>query len=191
MYDSSSDIRNLYQELIIDHGTHPRNFCTMDHPDCAGEGYNPLCGDHVSLCVKLNPTIKAATTQLTHQNHDDMGTTITQVTFQGKGCAISMASASLLTETVLGKTVNQAIEFSKAFQELLTLENELESVALNEIHLGKLEALAGVKAFPARVKCATLAWHAFLSALHSLSMNDSDRIKREPHEQEEIIHANF
>lgn len=170
MYDSSSDIRNLYQELIIDHGTHPRNFCKMEHADCAGEGYNPLCGDHVSLFVKLS---------ITNKDDSDVDGVITQVTFQGKGCAISMASASLLTETVLGKTVHQAIEFSKAFQGFLTIENDLESPELNEIHLGKLEALAGVKAFPARVKCATLAWHAFLSALRSLSV------------QEETIHANI
>jgi nitrogen fixation NifU-like protein len=175
MYDSLSDIRNLYQELIIDHGTHPRNFCEMTHPDCAGEGYNPLCGDQVSLFVKL-----------TANEYE----TINQVTFQGKGCAISMASASLLTETVLGKTVHQAIEFSKAFQELLTLEKELESPAINEIHLGKLEALAGVKAFPARVKCATLAWHAFLSALHSLSASDNHKKTGET-KQEAITHANI
>lgn len=157
---SSADIRSLYQELIIDHGTQPRNCCSMSCADCKGEGYNPLCGDQISLFIKFK--FDEANPSFEKSEENQMSAIIGQVTFQGKGCAISTASASLLTEAVLDKTIHQAIEFSKAFLDSVTIKSDE-----NAPNLGKLTALAGVIDFPARIKCATLAWHALLSALKS------------------------
>lgn len=140
------DLNELYQELIIDHGTQPRNFRVMPAATCAKEGYNPLCGDKVclQLCVENN--------------------SIQDVCFQGQGCAISMASASLMTELLIGKTLNEATALVKQLQQHLTDHSSTTS-AVDNLNLGKLTALTGVRAFPARVKCATLAWHTLQAAI--------------------------
>lgn len=140
------DIRTLYQELIIDHGTEPRNFNKLENASHSAEGYNPLCGDKIHLFLKIeNEKIVAAS-------------------FQGSGCAISTASASLMTESLIGKTLNEVRTLFSALQLLITKEEPSDSALID---LGKLAALSGVKAFPSRVKCATLAWHTMLSAMGS------------------------
>jgi len=137
-------IQDLYQDLIIDHGTQPRNCRLMPHATCSAEGYNPLCGDTVHLYLNIdNGCIKEAS-------------------FQGAGCAISTASASLMTEQLIGKTVAEIQTVFEQFQNMMTCEDPL-LVKLED--LGKLSALSGVKAFPMRVKCATLPWHALQAAL--------------------------
>lgn len=135
------DLDNLYQELIIDHGTEPRNHHVLANATCDAEGYNPLCGDKVHVYLNLDNGI------------------IKDLSFISKGCAISTASGSIMTEALKGKTVEQATALFKQFQHLLTSEDEQST------SLGKLEALVGVKKFPSRVKCATLAWHTLHKAL--------------------------
>jgi len=146
------DIRELYQELILDHGTQPRNFCALENASHFAEGYNPLCGDKIQLFLQIK------------NEH------ITSVSFQGSGCAISTASASLMTEALLGKTRQEASLLFEALQALMTQDN-LATVSLAE--LGKLAALSGVHTFPARVKCATLPWHTLISALKGEKNNVS------------------
>lgn len=139
------DIRELYQELIIDHGTQPRNCCKLADANGQAEGFNPLCGDKVCVYLKIeNQCIQKAS-------------------FEGKGCAISMASASLMTETLQGKSIEEANTLFKNFQALLMHHSEEQHLSC--LNLGKLMALAGVKAYPARVKCATLAWHTLQAAI--------------------------
>lgn len=134
-------IQDLYQELIIDHGTQPRNCRLLPKVTCSAEGYNPLCGDTIHLYLNIeNGYVKEAS-------------------FQGAGCAISTASASLMTETLIGKSVPDVERIFEQFQDMMTTENPLPT------ELKKLVALSGVKAFPMRVKCATLAWHALNAAL--------------------------
>lgn len=137
-----SDLRELYQEVIIDHNRNPRNFHKMPDADRYAEGYNPLCGDQLNLFLKIKDNI------------------IQAASFEGSGCAISTASASLMTEALTGKTVEQAEELFGTIHSLLTKDE-----AIDEDKLGKLVVLAGVKEFPARVKCATLAWHTLHNAL--------------------------
>lgn len=137
-----SELRELYQEVIIDHNRNPRNFYRMADATQHAEGYNPLCGDQLQLFLKIA---------------DDV---IQEVSFEGSGCAISTASASLMTETLKGKTIQQAQALFKDIHHLLTQD---ATIAHNQ--LGKLVVLAGVKEFPARVKCATLAWHTLQNAL--------------------------
>lgn len=134
-------LNDLYQELIIDHGTSPRNFSIMVNPSNQEKGFNPLCGDKVIvfLDIKNNIIIKA--------------------TFQGQGCAISTASASIMTELLIGKTKEKAIQLANDFVENLTKEQ-----AHNDLP-PKLLALTSVKNYPSRVKCATLAWHTLTAAL--------------------------
>lgn len=134
-------LNDLYQELIIDHGTAPRNFSIMINASNQEEGFNPLCGDKVMvfLDIKNNTIIKA--------------------TFQGQGCAISTASASIMTELLIGKTKEKAIQLANDFVENLTKEQ-----APNDLP-AKLLALTSVKNYPSRVKCATLAWHTLTAAL--------------------------
>lgn len=138
------DIQNLYQELIIDHGTNPRNFSTLENANYSAEGYNPICGDKIQLFLKIE------------------NDRITEVCFQGSGCAISTASASLMTEILTGKTKEEASLLFESLQGLMT-HQKLSCDKLTE--LGKMVALSGVQAFPMRVKCATLPWHTMLSAL--------------------------
>ncbi len=137
------DLKDLYQEIIVDHNRAPRNFREIENADITAEGYNPLCGDKLTVYIKLNNDV------------------ISDVSFQGEGCAISVASASLMTDQLMGKTEAEAEKIFETFHELVTdrdSEIDLEKV-------GKLGALAGVREFPARVKCATLCWHTLNSAL--------------------------
>lgn len=139
-----SDLRALYQDVILDHSRRPRNFHALEGADRHAEGYNPLCGDRFTIYVKLT---------------DDR---ISDIAFQGAGCAISTASASILTETLKGKTLAEAEALFKAFHDLVTGK---EPAAGSASSLGKLAAFSGVWEFPVRVKCATLAWHTLKSAL--------------------------
>lgn len=135
------DLRDLYQEVIIDHNRSPRNFHEMQQATNLAQGYNPLCGDKLNLFLKVNEN------------------TITEVSFTGVGCAISTASASLMTEVLIGKTLQEAHDTFEKFHTMLTTEED------PPFDLGKLAIFAGVKAYPARVKCATLAWHTLQAAL--------------------------
>lgn len=142
-----SDLRELYRELILDHAKRPRHFGKLDPVTHSAEGLNPLCGDKLRMYVNVG----------------DDGV-IRDATFEGSGCAISVASASLLTDSVAGMTLDEANNYFRAVVDLLT-EGSAESDAPARVELGKLRALAGVREFPARVKCATLAWHALHAAL--------------------------
>jgi nitrogen fixation NifU-like protein len=137
-----SDLTDLYQEVILDHNRRPRNFRTIDEATRKQEGYNPLCGDRLTLYVKLE------------------GDVIRDVAFQGIGCAISKASASLMTDALKGKTVEEARAMFEQFHDMVTSPPETPAP-----DLGKLSVLAGVREFPTRVKCASLAWHTLKAAV--------------------------
>ena len=137
------DLKDLYQEIIVDHNRQPRNFGPMEDADRSLEGFNPLCGDRLTLYLKLD------------------GDRIRDIHFDGTGCAISVASASLMTEALKGKTLADAEALFQDFHELLTVDNPDPDLD----KLGKLAALAGVRDYPTRVKCATLCWHTLHSAL--------------------------
>ncbi len=137
-----SGMRDLYQEIIVDHSKKPRNFRFLPGNNGHADGFNPLCGDKVSIFVRME------------NDH------VADISFQGSGCAISTASASLLTETLKGKTREQAEALFERFHELLTGEVKTASP-----ELGKLAVFSGVAQYPARVKCATLAWHTLQAAL--------------------------
>jgi nitrogen fixation NifU-like protein len=141
------DLRELYQDIILDHGQHPRNKRAIESPSHFAHGNNPLCGDKVTIYVKLD------------------GERIDDVSFEGRGCAISTAAASLMTEILKGKTVADADALFRAFQAKVTGGVEPAMAASLEDDYERLEPLAGVKAFPIRVKCATLPWRAFEAAL--------------------------
>jgi nitrogen fixation NifU-like protein len=138
------DLKDLYRDVIVDHNRNPRNFREMPDASARAEGFNPLCGDRLTLYVRLD------------------GERIGDVSFQGSGCAISVASASLLTESVKGRTVAEAEQLFARMHELLTRQDATADPAV----LGKLAALSGVREFPARVKCASLCWHTLDAALH-------------------------
>jgi nitrogen fixation NifU-like protein len=133
-------LADLYQEVILDHSKKPRNFHHMADATRNVEGYNPLCGDKLKLFVKMD------------------GDKVEDISFVGAGCAISTASASLMTELVKGKSREEAVAMMERFHDLLTTEKP-------QGNLGKLAVFSGVREFPARVKCATLAWHTLKSAL--------------------------
>ena len=137
-------IRDLYQEVVFDHNRNPRNFRVMADANRTIEGFNPLCGDRITLYVKVSHGL------------------IEDVSFQGAGCAISTASASLMTEIVKGQTEAEAEKLFETFHRMTTGKNG-DDINLEEI--GKLAVLSGVRAYPARVKCATLAWHSLQAAL--------------------------
>lgn len=137
----------LYQELILEHNRRPRNYRAMEGADRVVESHNPLCGDTLTLWVKL----------------DDER--VVEATFQGSGCAISRASASLMTEAVKGKTRSEAEELFTTFHDLVTGKLNVEGDGAAKQRLGSLRALGGVSRFPIRVKCASMAWHALRSAL--------------------------
>lgn len=139
-----SALRELYQEVILDHNKSPRNFGRMEHPDRKIEGYNPLCGDHYTVFLKLKDG------------------RIEDISFEGAGCAISKASASVMSATVKGKTKEEAEALFEKFHELVT---GVADPVVDLESLGKLAAFSGVSEFPARVKCATLAWHTLHAAL--------------------------
>lgn len=139
-----ADLRELYQEVILDHNKHPRNFRKVEDANRTAKGYNPLCGDEYTLFLKIE---------------DDM---IKDIGFQGTGCAISKASASVMTFVVKGKSITEAEMLFDDFHKLLTGDaNVLENID----QLDRLAAFAGVSEFPTRVKCATLAWHTLRAAL--------------------------
>ena len=143
----NGDLRELYQELILDHGRNPRNQRTPDNANRSCHGHNPLCGDDI--------TVSAA---LVEDRIADIG-------FEGQGCAISQAAASTMTEAVKGLTVAEAHALFTRFHELVTGKVSLSGEAVDAEALGKLVAFAGVSEFPMRVKCATLAWHTLEGAL--------------------------
>jgi nitrogen fixation NifU-like protein len=144
----SDDLRELYQEVILDHGKHPRNFRHPADANCQARGYNPLCGDQLTVYLKLG----------------DDGV-IGDAAFEGRGCAISTASASLMTELLRGKTEAQAKALFDAFHHLCTKGDEVSLPAELEEEADKLRVLSGVRQFPMRVKCATLAWHTLNAAM--------------------------
>lgn len=152
---STDELRELYRELILDHAKNPRHFGKLDGATHCAEGVNPLCGDKLKLYFSVDPASRIA----------DAG-------FEGSGCAISVASASLLTDTVIGLDTDRALKYFATMVERLARANSQRKEnpdLLDEIDLGKLRALEGVKEFPSRVKCATLAWHALNSALQGKS----------------------
>ena len=146
------DIKDLYQEIIVDHNRNPRNFGIINDADKVIEGFNPLCGDKLKLYLKTE------------------GQNIADISFDGSGCAISVASASLMTDAMKGKSINDAELLFNSFHNLITNQN-----GADEKSLGKLAVLAGVKDFPARVKCATLCWHT----LHSAITGDKETVSTE------------
>ncbi len=146
-------IRILYQEIILDHGRNPRNFRQIDHASCENEGFNPLCGDQVTLYIKEN----------------DRGI-LEDISFKGAGCAISLASASLLCESLKGKSRAHALELFDIFHSMLVNESIDDNFfKLNEEKLGKLKVMAGVREFPMRIKCANMAWHGLKQCLSDIN----------------------
>lgn len=139
-----SELRDLYQEVILDHGKRPRNFEAMPEHDRMANGHNPLCGDKLTVFVKLD------------------GDRVKKVSFCGTGCAISTASASMMTDAMVGMTLSEVESLFTAFHEMLTVQSDDESL---DPTLKKLVVFAGVREFPVRVKCATLAWHTIRAAL--------------------------
>ena len=137
-----ADLNDLYQEVILDHNKRPRNFRVIEGPSHHAEGFNPLCGDQLSLTLRVD------------------GDTISDVAFQGSGCAISKASASLMTDAIKGKSVDEAQSLFQRFHSMVTTPP-----AQPVENMGKLSVLAGVREFPVRVKCASLAWHTLKAAL--------------------------
>jgi nitrogen fixation protein NifU and related proteins len=137
-----SELTDLYQEVILDHNRRPHNFRVIDTPTAQQEGFNPLCGDRLTLYLTLD------------------GDVIKDVAFQGTGCAISKASASLMTDAIKGKTVTEARELFEQFHSMITSDTDTEAA-----DLGKLSVLAGVREFPTRIKCASLAWHTMKAAV--------------------------
>ena len=135
------DLRELYQETILDHNRNPRNHREILNPTCQARGFNPLCGDKLTVYVNID------------------NNTIKDLSFLGCGCAISQASSSLMTETLIGKTVTEAHEIFERFHHMLTQDDAVPAT------MDKLSVLSGVRVFPARVKCATLAWHTVEAAL--------------------------
>ena len=137
-----SDLRDLYQEVILDHNRRPRNFYAIPDASQTAEGYNPLCGDRLTLYMKVS------------------GDVITDLSFEGAGCAISKASASMMTDAVKGHTIAEANALFDRFHRMVTTPPEQ---AVED--MGKLSSLAGVREFPVRVKCASLAWHTLKAAM--------------------------
>jgi nitrogen fixation NifU-like protein len=141
-----SELRELYQEVILDHNRRPRNFHALPDANRRAEGFNPLCGDRLTLFLKVEDEV------------------IRDAAFQGSGCAISKASASLLTDAVKGRTVSEAAALFERFHRMVTsAPDSVEDFS----DLGKLAVLAGVREFPVRVKCASLAWHTLKAALEA------------------------
>jgi nitrogen fixation NifU-like protein len=138
------DIREIYQELLLDHNKNPRNFYRMEDADMSLLGHNPLCGDRYTIYLKMRDGI------------------VSEVSFEGEGCAISKASASLMTEVVKGKTKEEALALFEQFHQLVTGELNLDETLIT---LGKLAAFSGIRELPMRVKCAILPWHTLKALL--------------------------
>ena len=144
------NLKELYQEIILDHGKNPRNLRKSENFNKDAKGHNPLCGDNVHIFLKLDENKK-----------------IEDISFEGSGCAISMASASIMTELLSGKNEKQTKEIVSDFLEMIKKKDILENKNLNESEKTKLMCLSGVKKYPMRVKCATLAWHTLTSAVNN------------------------
>jgi nitrogen fixation protein NifU and related proteins len=150
------ELNDLYRDVILDHNRQPRNFGALEPADASVEGFNPMCGDHLTLRLRLK---------------DD---TISDIRFEGQGCAISTASASLMTEAVKGKSRGAALELFERVHQLLT-----DDAAPPADELGKLAALSGVREYPARVKCASLCWHTLASALKAADLKSVPAVSTE------------
>ena len=142
------NLKELYQEIILDHGKNPRNLRKTENFNKDAKGYNPLCGDKVHIFLKLNENKK-----------------IEDISFEGSGCAISMASASIMTDLVRDKEEKEAKDLIKDFLDMIKEKPELVTKSLSDDEKTKLMSLSGVKQYPMRVKCATLAWHTLISAI--------------------------
>ncbi len=144
------NLKELYQEIILDHGKNPRNLRKSENFNKDAKGHNPLCGDNVHIFLKLDENKK-----------------IEDISFEGSGCAISMASASIMTELLNGKNEDQTKEIVNDFLEMIKNKDRLDNNNLDETEKTKLMSLSGVKQYPMRVKCATLAWHTLTSAVNN------------------------
>ena len=142
------DLKDLYQEIILDHGKNPRNLRKTENFNKDAKGHNPLCGDKVHVYLKLDEDKK-----------------VQDISFEGQGCAISMASASIMTDLVKGKEEHEVKEIVKDFLEMIKEKDQLNNKILEENEKTKLMCLSGVKKYPMRVKCATLSWHTLTSAI--------------------------
>ena len=142
------DLKELYQEIILDHGKNPRNLRKTENFNKDAKGHNPLCGDKVHVYLKLDEDKK-----------------VQDISFEGQGCAISMASASIMTDLVKGKEEHEVKEIVKDFLEMIKEKDQLNNIILDENEKTKLMCLSGVKKYPMRVKCATLSWHTLTSAI--------------------------
>ncbi|GLR78502.1 SUF system NifU family Fe-S cluster assembly protein (plasmid) [Azospirillum oryzae] len=151
------DLRELYQEVILDHGKNPRNFRHPDDANREAKGENPMCGDRFMVYLTLKDGV------------------VDDVAFQGRGCAISTASASMMTELVRGKSAAEAEKLFHAFHELCTQDEPDIPEGVDDETMEKLMVMSGVRQFPVRVKCATLAWHAMNAALHGEAAASSDQ----------------
>ena len=144
------NLKELYQEIILDHGKNPRNLRKTENFNKDAKGYNPLCGDKVHVYLKLNENKK-----------------VEDISFEGQGCAISMASASIMTDLVKGKEENEVKEIVSDFLEMIKEKDEIKTNLLKDDEKTKLMCLSGVKQYPMRVKCATLSWHTLISAMNN------------------------
>ncbi len=142
------NLKELYQEIILDHGKNPRNVGKFENFNKDAKGHNPLCGDKVHLFLKLDENKK-----------------INDISFEGEGCAISMASASIMTDLMKGKNESEVKEIISKFLDMIKEKDDIQSELLKDDEKMKLMSLGGVKNYPMRVKCATLSWHALTSAL--------------------------
>ena len=142
------DLKELYQEIILDHGKNPRNLGKFENFNKDAKGHNPLCGDKVHLFLKL-----------------DENKNVNDISFEGEGCAISMASASIMTDLMKGKSEKEAKEIIEKFLDMIKEKDDIKTNLLEDDEKTKLMSLGGVKNYPMRVKCATLSWHALSSAL--------------------------
>ena len=142
------NLKELYQEIILDHGKNPRNLRKTENFNKDAKGHNPLCGDKVHIYLKLNENKK-----------------VEDISFEGEGCAISMASASIMTDLLRGKEENDVKEIVNDFSEMIKEKNEINTNLLKDDEKTKLMCLSGVKQYPMRVKCATLSWHTLTSAI--------------------------
>jgi len=145
-----NDLRELYQDLILDHGKHPRNFRTIVNPTNYALGNNPLCGDKIDLSLIIENGV------------------IKDIAFQGEGCAISQASSSIMTEMLKGKTVDEAMKIFNAVHDVFTGNASIDDYPLSEDDKDRITALSGVKEFPIRVKCATLPWQTMKKSITSI-----------------------
>ena len=149
------ELKELYQEIILDHGKNPRNKGKCDKFNKDAKAHNPLCGDKVHIYLKLNKDKK-----------------VENLSFEGEGCAISLASASILTDVIKGKDFFTAKKITNEFLNVIKDEKIISTDTLNEDQKTTIMSLSGVKEFPMRVKCATMAWHTFVSALEGKNIND-------------------